>query len=488
VKVFTVGLGAETNTFSPIPTGYSKFEETYLVRNGEHGDKPYILAAPLIVFREKAKRLGWTVVESLCAFAEPGGLVVGSIYETLREEILNDLCKAMPVDLVLLSLHGAMVAEGYNDCEGDLLTKIRGIVGPIVPIGAEIDPHSHLTQKMLSNASILISYKEYPHIDYSERAEELFDIIADCVEGKVTPTASIFDCRMIGKYHTPTEPMKDYIANIKRLEQDERVLSVSVIHGFCWGDVPDMGTKILVYTDGFSDYGNSLAEKLGRSIFEQREALRPNYQNIDIALQRITVKKAAPLVIADVSDNAGGGASSDSTFILRWLLEKGIYQVGLGCIWDPVAVLIAKDAGIGAKLDLRVGGKIGPMSGDPIDLHVTVIGMQANSIQSFGPAGAKTYARLGDSVAVSADGIDIVLNSIRTQVFSPECFSNVGIDPLEKQILVVKSAQHFYAAFAPISSEIIYVADQGVTNPNLKKLVYNKIDKNKWPFVKDPFS
>jgi microcystin degradation protein MlrC len=149
---------------------------------------------------------------------------------------------------------------------------------------------------------------------------------------------------------------------------------------------------------------------------------------------------------------------------------------------------MAMDAGVGAQLDLRIGGKVGPMSGDPLDLRVTVTGVRPRATQSFGPKGTRATVQLGDAVAVHAEGIDMVLNSIRAQTFSPDCFSTVGIDPHSKHILVVKSNQHFYAAFAPIASEVLYVAAPGALDPDVTKIPYKHIDLNKWPLVENPFA
>ena len=232
MKLFTTFLGTETNTFSPIPTGHANFAETFLVRGGDHGDEPSVYSRPLAIARGRAQQRGWTVAESLATFAQPAGLTVRSVYESFRDEILDDLCAELPVDMVLLNLHGAMVADGYDDCEGDLIAQVREIVGPGVPIGVELDPHCHLSQEMVNNATALITFKEYPHIDAAERAEELFDIIASAAEGKIRPAISVFDCRMIGIYHTTREPMRSYVDRIKGLEGRDGVLSISVVHGF----------------------------------------------------------------------------------------------------------------------------------------------------------------------------------------------------------------------------------------------------------------
>jgi microcystin degradation protein MlrC len=188
-----------------------------------------------------------------------------------------------------------------------------------------------------------------------------------------------------------------------------------------------------------------------------------------------------PVVLADGSDNAGGGASSDSTFMLRALLDRGVENAALGCLWDPIAVQVAMEAGEGAEFDLRLGGKMGPASGDPLDLRVTVTKVLPNATQSFGRGPDKTQSKLGDAVALRAQGIDIVVNAIRNQTLNPDAFSNLGVDPTQKRIVVVKSMQHFYAGFAPIAAEVLYVAAPGALTPDFKALPYQKVNRSMWP-------
>ena len=480
MKLFIGGLATETNTFAPLPTGRANFD----VQRGELGVGEQGLAALLKTLVEQQ---GWTIVSSIIAGATPAGRTVRAVYESLRDEILTDLCAALPVDAVAYNLHGAMVAEGYDDCEGDLLARTRQIVGPDTPVGAILDPHCHLTQAMVENATALIAQKEYPHVDYAERLVELLALLGDAAAGRVRPETSVYDCRMVGVYHTSRQPMRGYVDRLMALEGKEGVLSISVAHGFPWGDVPDMGTKVWVITDNRPEQGTDLAAQLGRELIEIRAAVQADYLTIEQGLDRALASERGPVVLADSADNAGGGAPSDSTFVLRAMLERGITNAAVACIWDPVAVSIATSAGIGARLDLRIGGKIGPMSGDPLDLQVEVIGIQPDARQWFGPEGAARANELGDSVAVRAAGIDIVLNSKRTQVFSPHCFSEVGIDPTEKQILVVKSSQHFYARFEPIAAKVLYLDTPGTLSMDWASLPYEKIDRGIYPFVENPW-
>lgn len=478
MKLFTTMIGTETNTFSPFLTGWPNFKQTYLVRNGQHGTNVSALALPLLRWRDLARDQGWDVVESIAAFAMPAGTTIRSVYEELREEMLADLRAAMPVDAVLLAMHGAMVADGYDDCEGDIAAHVRAVVGPDVPIGVELDLHCHLTQLLIDNANAVITYKEYPHTDPPERAEELWAIIFDAATGKSRPITSMYDCNMIGVYHTSQAPVRHFVDKMTSLEGKDGVLSVSLGHGFPWGDVPDLGTRVLVVTDNQPAKGAALAQELGDEFYAMRDIVQPTYETIDSALDKALAFDGRPVVLADVSDNSGGGAPNDSTFILRRMMERGIGNAAIGCIWDPVIVDVAKELGEGVEADLRIGGKMGPVSGDPLDLRVRVGQIALDASQQFG----KGRGKLGDAVALHGpNGIDIVVISHRTQTFSPEVFSNVGIDPMQKKILVVKSMQHFYAGFAPIAAQILYVAAPGALVPDVTLLPYQKASKKLWP-------
>ncbi|HZS81765.1 MAG TPA: M81 family metallopeptidase [Stellaceae bacterium] len=487
-RIFTATLGTETNTFSALPTGMQLFEETCLFRKRSYGDTVPLFGAPLAVWRRLAEAKGWEVVESLCAFAMPAGRTVKAVYEGFRDEILADLAAALPVDAVLLSLHGAMVAEGYDDAEGDLLAHVRRLVGPQVPIGAELDLHGNVGPQKLENATALVLFKEYPHIDIPERAEDLFHLIAGAVEGRTRPVMGWFDCRTVGIFHTTRQPMRGFVDKCAAREGKDGVLSVSVVHGFPWADVEDMGSKIIVVTDGDRAKAERLAEELGMEFFRLREETQPRYTSLDQAMARaLQHNQPKPLVLADVSDNAGGGAASDSTFILKAMLEKGVAEGAIGMFWDPMAVRLAFEAGEGATLDLRLGGKLGPLSGPPLDLRAKVTGLRRDASVTFGGRD-KIALPVGDMAAFEAAGIAIVCNTLRSQCKSLDCFTNVGIDPATKKVVVVKSMQHFHAAYAPIASEILYVAVPGSVAPDVRALPYRKASRAQWPFIADPFA
>jgi len=487
MKIFMAALDTETNTFAPLPTGALAFAEGFVAHGNATALPENYCSAQLYVWRRRAEAIGWDVAESLCAYAEPGGITARSVYEGFRDEILADLTRAAPVDAVLLGLHGAMVAEGYDDCEGDLLAAVRAILGPAVPVGAELDLHCHLTDAMLQAATVLVAYKEYPHIDIAERAEHLFTLIADAATGRTKPVMAAFNCRMIGMFRPTAQPLRGFVDHMIAQEGRDGILSLSLAHGFPWGDVADVGVKMLAVADGDLDRASAAARHFGEALFAMRREVAPVFLTIDAALEvalDLTAEPVhGPVVIADVADNPGGGAPGDSTFFLRRVIERGIGGVMLGYFWDPIAVRFCFEAGLGATLDLRIGGKCGVASGLPVDLRVTVMGLAEQVTQRFGTAPVP----MGPSAWVRAGGIDLVLCSLRTQTFHPEGMAALGLDPTTPRIMVVKSIQHFHAGFAPIASEILYASSPGALSQDFANFPYTKRSGPYWPRDEDPF-
>ena len=485
MRVFIACLGTETNTFSSLPTGEQTYRDTAVYDDDATRHAPNPFSLPLHIWRERAEAEGHGVIEGLCAFAQPAGRTIRRVYEGYRDRILEQAQAALPLDLVLVNMHGAMVAEGYDDCEGDLLARLRAVVGPDAVLGGELDLHCHITPLMLEAATVLVTYKEYPHIDIGERAEDLFRLCHDAAEGRTAPVMAAHDCRMISMWRTTDEPMRTFVNDMKAREGSDGILAASFGHGFPWGDVAEVGAKTLVVADGDADKAAALAADFGARLWAMREETRPTAVGIDDAIDRALAVDGGPVVLADVSDNAGGGAPSDSTFILERLIARGVGDAASGLYWDPVAVRFCMEAGKGASLRLRIGGKCGPDSGDPVDLAVRVERIVTGAAQTFGAA----RNRIGDAVWVRAEGgLDLVLNTVRTQVFHPDAFDAVGLDPASKKIVVVKSTQHFHAGFAPIAKEILYVAAPGAIAPDFAAIPYTKLAKPYWPRVEDPWA
>ena len=210
----------------------------------------------------------------LAAFAEPGGPTVRQVYEDFRAEILADLAGAGAVDMVLLNLHGAMVADGYDDCEGDLTAAIRAAVGEDVVIGVELDLHCSLTRKLVAAADVIVTFKEYPHVDVVERAAEVYDLALATQRGEIRPVMAVHDCRMVHLWRTPFEPMRGFVDAMSAAEGHDGILSVSFAHGFPWGNVPETTARMLVVADGDGDKARATAADFAGRLWAMREETR----------------------------------------------------------------------------------------------------------------------------------------------------------------------------------------------------------------------
>ena len=481
LRIFVAGLNHETNTFSPMVTGWRSFAEQIAWRPGEHPPEANLNTSVFWVARRRAAVDGYTFVAGSCFWAAPGGKVKQQAYEQMRDEIIGQLQAALPVHGVVLALHGAMVADGCDDCEADLLAQVRRVVGPEVVVGVELDPHCHLSARRCELADLIVLFKEYPHTDYLERGEELMDLLLARIAGRIQPRMSLWDCRMIASFPTDRQPMRALVDRIQALEGHDGVLSISIAHGFPSGDVADSGARVLVVTDDAKPRGDALAQEIGEALYALRGQTVPRFlepaQALDEAL-RLAEHSHRPVTIADTSDNAGGGAPSDNTDFLHLLMQRGVRGASVGPIWDPQAVLLAMDAGPGARLRLRFGGKVCWASGQPVDADVEVLACLRNAQQSF--AGAPV--QMGDAVGIrTAEGVGAVLISSRCQAMGTDLFSNLGIDPHRERVLVVKSNQHFHAAFAPISEAVLYATGCGLLATDYTRYSWQKVQRPIWP-------
>jgi microcystin degradation protein MlrC len=476
MRMFAASIGTETNTFAPIPTALESFEEFFYARPGQHPDQATLCTAPLWVARRRARAEGWTLVEGSCSFAQPAGTASRQAFEHLRDEVLGQLRAAMPVDGVVLGLHGAMVADGYDDCEGDLLARVRQIVGPAVPVGVELDPHCHMTMKRVQNATLIICFKEFPHTDFVARGEEVVELTLQAMRGEIQPVMSLCDCRMIGSFPTTIQPMRGLVDRTIALEGRDGVLSISLVHGFPYADVPEMGARVLVVTDNQRQAGDRLARQLAEDFLAMRGKTLPDHYTVDEVID-IALKEPGTVVVADPSDNPGGGAPADSTVILRRLIERDVRDAAVGPLWDPMAVRLCFMAGEGARLALRFGGKTAPTSGQPIDALVTVKRLVRDASQTF----VNAQVPLGDSATISLGAIDVVLITLRSQAMGTDLFTGMGVPLAGKKIVVVKSTNHFYAAFAPHASRVLYCDSGGPIPRDHRRVPYKRVQRPIWP-------
>jgi microcystin degradation protein MlrC len=245
-----------------------------------------------------------------------------------------------------------------------------------------------------------------------------------------------------------------------------------------------------VVTDGDRRLGADIAQEFGRRAFGLRReiGLQSVSLPMDEAFARAFAAQATPVVVADQADNVGGGAPGDSTFALRWLLEHGAEGVAIAFFYDPDVVRTARAAGVGATISVQLGGKLGAYSGEPVSIEAQVLSVRESYLHAFPQrSGEDILFRAGDVVALHCRGIDLVVSSERCQCFAPSIFSDMGIDPARKRVLIPKSSQHFYGAFAPIAADIIYMAAPGAVTPNPRTLTYRRLNTAAlYPWTENP--
>jgi microcystin degradation protein MlrC len=484
MRVFLATLGTETNTFASFPTGIDDFRRGLWAENGIEHVPSTPWAAPAKHWLKRAREAGWEVVESLHAFAEPAGRTTRSAYEFMRDRILSDLAAAGEVDAVLMFLHGAMVADGYDDCEADFVTRARAVVGRGTRIGIELDLHAHIDDALVDASDIIVFYKAYPHIDYTERADDLFELMARTLKGEIDPVMALYDCRTMGLFPTTREgPMVKFTADLFAAEGKDGVLSLSLNHGFPWADVPNAGAKMLAVADGDVEIAKRAAERFGRRFYAIRaEATLPSVP-FDEAIRRAQEPGDKPILLADTSDQTGGGAPGDTTYMLRAFIDAGIRNAVYAPLWDPLAVGICFAVGVGAKLRLRLGGKYEPNSGPCLDVDAEVLHLKRDAFQDQLES---EQVPIGDIAVIRVAGVEVLLNTRRAGVFSPTMFTHHGITLHDKQVIGLKNLYKHRDVFRPLTREQLFVATPGLCTPDWKSIPFTRIPRPMWPLDQNP--
>lgn len=484
-RIFVATLGTETNTFASFPTGLGQFRNYVWSEDGIARVAPSHTSAPARHWVRRAQEAGWEVVEGLHARARPSGIVTRGAYEFMRDRILAQLAAAGPVDAVVLNLHGAMVAEGYDDCEADLVTRIRGIAGPRACIAAMLDPHAHIDHVLVGAADIIVILKTYPHVDYVERAEEVFGLVERTLAGEARPVTALFDCRSMGIFPlTRAGPMPGFMQALRAAEGRDGILSLSLNHGFPWADVPQAGAKMLAIADGDMALAERAAREFGLRFYDSRAEAALPFTPFEAAIAEARAGGDRPLLLADVADQTGSGAPGDTTHILRALIAAGIREAAVVPLWDPLAVGICMGVGAGARLPLRIGGKFEPQSGpchDAAEAEVLFVKRDAFQNQL-----ASERIPLGDIAVVRVEGIEVMLTSRRSNVYDPSIFALHGIDIASKRVISVKNLFKQYDLFKPLVRDQLFVASPGTSNPDWTALPFGRLPRPVWPLDPDP--
>jgi microcystin degradation protein MlrC len=491
-RVLTARFMHETNTFSRVPTDMA------MIRRRDYHLENEIPAA----FRgtrsafgatfEAADKFGWSLVHPVSANPNPSGIVTDEAFERISAMILDAVDMKGPIDGALLHLHGAMVSQSHEDAEGEFLARLRRRLGANVPIIVSLDLHANVTQRMADNSSALIAYRTYPHIDQYERAWQGAQLLERTMQGEIRPRTVIVRRPMIyGLDHGRTQrgPMAELIARSEVIEKSGEALVVSICAGFSRANIHDVGPSVTVTVDGDTTRGQAIAEEFMDYAWETRDFTTVKLLSVPevVALARAGRPGDEPLVVADYTDNPGGGGYGDATAFLQGLVEGGVESVVFHAICDPEAVQEGMRAGVGAKTTLTLGGKTDPsMGGGPLSLNGEVVCLTNGRFIAYGPMGGGVERNYGPSMVFRVRGIDIILITNNGQAVDLGQLTSLGIDPTRYRTVAVKSMQHFRAAFEPIAREVVLVDTGALCSEIYTPELFTKVRRPVWPLDRIP--
>ena len=486
MRVVTGAISHESSTFTTVATTWDSYcqERFGYLRGDEIIGKFCGANTPIGGFIEGAEAHGFELIPTIFANPNPSGPTPRDIFDTILGEMLDRIAEAGSIDGVLLELHGAMVAEGSDDGEGHILAAVRELIGPQVPILAQLDIHANVSRRMVEMADVLIGRETYPEIDQAERGRECADVLVRILREGVRPTMALHQIPMVWGMNQVTAhpPMSEAIAELHRIEAQPGVICGSIATCYPLADIPDMGASVYIVTDNDQALAQAYADQLGEWIFERRADWHAPKPTAREALQQAQVEGRYPVILADGSDNTGGGSPGDSTGMLQTFIEAGLEDACLLYIVDPEAVAQCRQAGVGATLTLDVGGKSSPLQGQPIEMTVEVVALSDGRFRYEGPRNLGLEGSMGPSAYIRQGGIHVLLVTEREQPFGTAFARTLGLDPRQMRYIGVKSTAHFRAGFESWAGAIYVVSEPSVHNPTTGALPYHKLGRKLYPF------
>ncbi len=464
MRIGIASLSHESNTFASFPTTYSDFR---FVRGREIIEQYRPTFHELGGFIAGAEEYGYELVPLMGAVATPAGEVEADAYEALTGELLGLIRDAMPLDGLLLGLHGAFVAEEYPQGDGETTRRVRELVGPDFPVIVTHDYHGNVPPQLVEDATALIIYKTCPHIDQRERGLQAAELLTRTVRGEVRPVSSIAKPELvynIAFHNTNMRPMKPVMEAAIELEKQPGILATSIAAGYQYADVPWMGPCIVVVADGDQDLADREAQKLADLMWSLRDELLPDIPSPAKAVATAIASEKKPVSMMEMGDNIGGGSAGDSTFVLEELLRQGA-SGWVVALYDPEAVAACAEAGIGARLTLPVGGKVDDEHGPTLTVEGTVRTLHDGKFveTEVRHGGGRDWDQGLTAVLATSGGL-LVLDSKRTPPMSFNQLRSVGIMPEQQEIFVAKGSVAPRAAYEPVSARIIEVDSGGATS------------------------
>ncbi len=495
IRIATGGISQETNTFQWELTSLTDFEKG---SSGVHRGTGILedLTGTGTIYGgiiDEAQKQEIELIPTLYAHAVPGGPVTREAFEAFRDEIAGGIRDAMPVDGVLLGIHGAMALEHLPDGEGPLLTAIREVVGPDVPIVAPLDLHTNLSDEMMAECDAFVGYKHYPHIDTPETGARAMQILIDTIRGEITPTMAYTRVPLIAPNQsmvtTWQSPLKKAIDRAREMEEEDGVVAATVLGGFPFSDQEFTGIATIVVTDDNPALAQEYANELAQICWDLRAEFTIHPTPVTAAIaEAMAGEDGEVYVLADISDSGASGTAGDGTAALAGLLAADAQSAAVAQIMDREAVQACIDAGVGSTVTLSVGGKHDGLHGDPVEVTGMVRLIHEGSFEMGGVMGHGTRSSRGRTVVLEINGpggIELQLTDLRGHPNDLNFFRAFGIEPTERRILVLKSAAHFRAAFEPIAARVIEIDAPGISSPDLHSFDYKNLRRPIYPLDPD---
>lgn len=486
MKILIARMNHETNTFSPVPTPLAAFGNngpTYGVAAYEenHGKRTAMSA-----FIDLAEARGAELVTPVSATAYPSGRVQAQAYQQICDAIVE---AAVGCDALLLDLHGAMAVETTDDGEGDLLERLREAV-PQVPIAVALDLHANVTQKMIDNSDVIVSFKTYPHIDMYETGEHAGRLLFASLEGRCKPVLAWRRLPLVShtlRSNTAEGAMREAVQAACEAEAGG-MLGVSILAGFGLADIPYPCLSVVVVGDGDPEAADLVAARIAASIWENREGFQYDSVSLETSLARAKTLSASadkPVLLLDHGDNCMSGGTCDTMDVLMAALDAGMTGIYAGLYCDPEAVEILTQAGVGASVELPVGNKrsivaIGRQT-PPVTLRGTVRAITNGEYVITGPTYTGQLACMGRSAVLDIGAAQLVLTERTHEPWDLGVFQSMGLDPTQATFILVKSRMYCRPVFVPISSALIECDSPGVTSADWSLFDFRKRVKPLFP-------
>jgi microcystin degradation protein MlrC len=475
-------LSHETNTMFGPPTPVEEFQRQGWAVGPEIIEKARGVRGYLGGMIDAGEKHGVDIVPTFAANAHPSGTIERAAFDTMLSNLIDGIRNAGAVDAVCVSLHGAGSAEGIDDIEGTILQAIRQQVGPELPVIATLDLHCHSTDLMVENATALLTVHEYPHVDSYERGYEAVELAIKTANGEAKPVMHLTRLPMaiapITSFHGPARQV-----NERCWEWEEKgLLDVTFVHGYPHTDVPIISSSVIAVANGDQELAKQAADDVASMIWEMREEFRANLPQPVEAIREALEHDGQPVVIAEVSDNPGGGSPGSSTHLLRAMLEANLTDATFGFVYDPETAEQAHDAGVGAEIEVHIGGKIDPaMLGEAIKTRAYVKSITDGQYITTSPMGQGGKRNLGKMARLVIGGVDVIVGSESHQTIDTGPFLLHGVSVERYKVVALKSQNHFRAGFEPIASKIIRTDPPGWTTSNVNQLPYQRISRPIWP-------